>query len=64
MLVDPEELARRRSAWTPTVSPHLRGWPALYQKHVTQAPEGCDFDFLQAPTAATMEFVEPVVGRS
>jgi hypothetical protein len=31
---------------------------------VTQAPEGCDFDFLQAPTAAHRRFVEPVVGRS
>lgn len=64
LLVDPEELARRRQAWTPPVSPHVRGWPALYQKHVTQAPEGCDFDFLRAPSAEFPEFVEPVVGRS
>ena len=62
--LETEELARRRNEWIPPVSPHLRGWPALYQKHVTQAPEGCDFDFLQAPTVAAMEFVEPVVGRS
>jgi dihydroxy-acid dehydratase len=58
------ELARRRAAWSAPASPHLRGWPALYRDHVTQAPEGCDLDFLTAPTAAHRRFVEPVVGRS
>jgi dihydroxy-acid dehydratase len=62
--VGPEELARRRAAWSAPVSPHLRGWPALYRDHVTQAPDGCDLDFLTAPTAAHRRFVEPVVGRS
>ncbi len=58
------ELARRRAAWAPAASPHLRGWPALYRDHVLQAPQGCDLDFLCAPTAAHRRFVEPVVGRS
>jgi dihydroxy-acid dehydratase len=58
------ELARRRAAWAPPASPHLRGWPALYRDHVLQAPDGCDLDFLRAPTAAHRRFVEPVVGRS
>jgi dihydroxy-acid dehydratase len=62
--VPDDELARRRAAWTPPASPHLRGWPALYRDHVLQAPEGCDLDFLRAPTAAHLRFVEPVVGRS
>lgn len=64
LLIDDEDLAARASAWHRPKSPHLRGWPALYQTHVTQAPEGCDFDFLQAPTADHLRFVEPVVGRS
>jgi dihydroxyacid dehydratase/phosphogluconate dehydratase len=64
LLVDPAELDQRRRAWAPPVSPHVRGWPALYRAHVTQAPLGCDFDFLQAPTNAFPEFVQPVVGRS
>jgi len=64
VLLSDEELAERAAAWTPPVSAHLRGWPALYQAHVTQAPQGCDFDFLQAPSAAHLRFVEPVVGRS
>jgi dihydroxy-acid dehydratase len=29
-----------------------------------QAPDGCDLDFLRAPTPAHLRFVEPVVGRS
>ena len=62
--VGADELARRRAAWSAPTSPHLRGWPALYRAHVTQAPDGCDLDFLTAPTAAHRRFVEPVVGRS
>ena len=62
--VPEDELARRRAAWAPPASPHLRGWPALYRDHVLQAPQGCDLDFLRAPTAAHRRFVEPVVGRS
>jgi dihydroxy-acid dehydratase len=64
LLVEPDELARRRAAWRPPASPHRRGWPALYRAHVTQAPRGCDLDFLEAPTPADRVFVEPVVGRS
>ena len=62
--VSPAELARRRAGWAPPPSRHLRGWPALYAKHVLQAPEGCDLDFLRAPTPAHRAFVEPTVGRS
>jgi dihydroxyacid dehydratase/phosphogluconate dehydratase len=58
------ELSARAAAWAPPPSPHLRGWPALYRDHVLQAPEGCDLDFLRAPTPAHRRFVEPVVGRS
>jgi dihydroxy-acid dehydratase len=64
LLVEPGELERRRKDWAAPFSPHVRGWPALYQKHVTQAPQGCDFDFLQAPTDEFPAFVQPVVGRS
>jgi len=45
--VDDEELARRRAAWTPPPRPVTRGYTRLYQDHVLQAHEGCDFDFLQ-----------------
>ena len=62
--VPASELDRRRAAWRPARSAHLRGWPALYQAHVSQADTGCDFDFLQAPTPQHRRFVPPVVGRS
>ena len=59
-----EELAARRREWQPPASPHLRGWPLLYQRHVTQPHQGCDFDFLQAPTEQHLAPVPPVIGRS
>jgi len=62
--VDQTELGRRLAAWEPAPPRHLRGWPALYARHVMQAPDGCDLDFLRAPTAAHRTFIEPVVGRS
>jgi dihydroxy-acid dehydratase len=62
--VPAEEMEQRRSVWRRPQSAHLRGWPALYQRCVTQAPEGCDFDFLQAPTQEHRRVVPPVVGRS
>jgi dihydroxy-acid dehydratase len=45
--VSDEELARRKAAWKPPLQPFKRGFTKLYQAHVTQAHEGCDFDFLQ-----------------
>ena len=62
--VAPDELERRRARWTAPTSPHLRGWPVLHREHVMQAPDGCDLDFLRAPTPAHRRLVEPVVGRS
>lgn len=64
LLVDPEELARRRRRWSPRPSEHVRGWPWLYQQHVSQAPQGCDLDFLASPPGSDRRFVPPVVGRS
>jgi dihydroxyacid dehydratase/phosphogluconate dehydratase len=47
MRVDDAELARRRAAWQAPPRAARRGYVRLYQEHVTQAHEGCDFDFLQ-----------------
>lgn len=64
LLVEEDELARRRAAWSPPPRRHLRGYPRLYVDHVLQADEGCDFDFLRPQDEAEMEFVEPQIGRS
>ncbi|MDR3522136.1 MAG: L-arabinonate dehydratase [Acidocella sp.] len=47
MLVDDAELARRRAAWKPATETYERSYGWLYKRHVTQAPDGCDFDFLE-----------------
>lgn len=44
--VDEEELERRRAAWTPPAPRYKRGYGVIFQQHVLQAPQGCDFDFL------------------
>ncbi len=49
--VDDEELEARRRAWQAPQRRFSRGYGAIYLKHVRQANEGCDFDFLE-PGAA------------
>ena len=53
LLVDEEELAKRRAALQPTAHDpaRLRGYDQLYAKEVLQADQGCDFGFLQARPA-------------
>ena len=46
--VDEAKLAKRKESWTPPENPYARGYGALFMQHVTQADQGCDFDFLHA----------------
>ena len=46
--VSDELLAKRRASWQPPAAKYGRGYGALYLKHISQANEGCDFDFLEA----------------
>jgi dihydroxyacid dehydratase/phosphogluconate dehydratase len=39
-------MAERRDQWQPPVPKFERGYGALFSEHITQANEGCDFDFL------------------
>jgi dihydroxy-acid dehydratase len=48
LIVDDDELTRRRAAWQPQPAKYERGFGALYSTHVLQADQGCDFDFLLA----------------
>jgi len=54
LLVADEELARRRAGWVPPAARYGRGYGAMFARHVSQANDGCDFDFL-APGARTPE---------
>jgi dihydroxy-acid dehydratase len=47
MRVSDQELAQRRAEWRPASSIYARGYGKLFMEHVTQAHEGCDFDFLE-----------------
>jgi dihydroxy-acid dehydratase len=47
LLVSDEELARRRAAWTPPKAQFPRGYGQMFSRHIRQANEGCDFDFLE-----------------
>jgi dihydroxy-acid dehydratase len=49
LLVSDEELARRRADWQQPPAMYPRGYGSLYSRHILQADEGCDFDFLAAP---------------
>lgn len=53
MLVSEEEIARRRAAWQAPAPRYERGYGYLFSKHVTQADQGCDFDFLQTDFGRT-----------
>ncbi|MBO0863303.1 MAG: dihydroxy-acid dehydratase, partial [Chloracidobacterium sp.] len=48
LLISDEEMARRRAEWVPPPPRYERGFGALFSRHVTQADQGCDFDFLHA----------------
>jgi len=49
--ISEEEMARRRAGWTSPPPRYERGFGALFSQHVTQADQGCDFDFLHAGAA-------------
>ena len=46
--VSDEELARRRAAWVAPQPRYERGYGRMFQEHIGQADDGCDFDFLEA----------------
>jgi dihydroxy-acid dehydratase len=57
VLIEQAELVARRVAWVRPSARYRRGYGALYSERVTQAHEGCDFDFL----AGNDETLEPEI---
>jgi dihydroxy-acid dehydratase len=45
--VSDEELARRRAKWVAPAPRYERGYGRMFQEHIGQADDGCDFDFLE-----------------
>jgi dihydroxy-acid dehydratase len=57
VVLEEAELARRREAWTPPPRKDARGYRRLYEEHVLQAHEGCDFDFLRGRSPVVTDVV-------
>jgi dihydroxy-acid dehydratase len=47
--VTERELSTRRARWQPPPKKFERGYGALFSEQVTQADQGCDFEFLSRP---------------
>ena len=50
--VSDEELARRKAAWVAPPPRYQRGYGWMFGRHILQANEGCDFDFLETSFGA------------
>ncbi|MCW0233892.1 MAG: L-arabinonate dehydratase [Ferrovibrio sp.] len=59
MDVPKDELARRRAAWVAPPPHYERGYGWMFSRHIRQASEGCDFDFLETGFGAPVG--EPVI---
>ena len=59
MLVDDAELAARKAAWQAPTPRYERGYGVMFARHIKQADEGCDFDFLETDYGAPVE--EPAI---
>jgi L-arabonate dehydrase len=57
LVVEEAELDRRRAGWTPPPRKDERGYRSLYEHHVLQANQGCDFDFLRGRSAVVTDAV-------
>ena len=54
LLVSDAELEKRRAAWRQPAAHAVRGYVALYQRHVQQADKGADLDILVGYSGATV----------
>jgi dihydroxy-acid dehydratase len=59
MEVSDAELAKRRAAWKAPQPNYERGYGWMFSRHIKQANEGCDFDFLE--TSFGKPVSEPVI---
>ncbi|HTJ98256.1 MAG TPA: dihydroxy-acid dehydratase, partial [Bordetella sp.] len=50
--ISDEEMAARRAAWKQPERRYERGYGWMYSKHILQANDGCDFDFLETDFGA------------
>jgi dihydroxy-acid dehydratase len=59
MDVPDAEIAARKAAWRPPAPNYERGYGWMFSRHIKQANDGCDFDFLE--TSFGKPACEPVI---
>ena len=57
--ISDEELAQRRALWRAPAPHYARGYGWMFTKHIRQANEGCDLDFLETGFGAPVN--EPAI---
>jgi len=55
MQVSEDVLAARKASHQPLPPRYERGYGYMYSRHINQAPEGCDFDFLRTDFGAAVD---------
>ena len=51
LCISDEEMAGRKAAWVTPEPRYGRGYGRMFQEHIAQAEDGCDFDFLESGPA-------------
>lgn len=57
--VSDEELAQRRAQWRAPAPRYERGYGWMFSRHILQADQGCDFDFLETAFGGPVD--EPAI---
>jgi dihydroxy-acid dehydratase len=53
--IDDAEFARRKAAWEPPAPRYERGYGWMFSRHILQADQGCDFDYLETGFGAPVD---------
>ena len=61
VLISDAEMAARQARWVAPEPKFERGYGKLYQRHVSQADKGCDFDFLETIPVKHLDAGEPEI---
>jgi len=61
LLISPEEMVQRKAAWMPPKPYYPRGFGRMFTEHVSQADEGCDFDYLETVPGDDGKIPEPPI---
>ncbi|WP_446925743.1 L-arabinonate dehydratase, partial [Klebsiella pneumoniae] len=61
LLISPEEMTKRKNAWMPPKPYYPRGYGRMFTEHVSQANDGCDFDYLETIPFVDCTIPEPPI---